>query len=712
MSTHKKALAWLLGLSLLLTACGQGTDSSDVSAQGSSSGLNTKASSESRVVKRPRVDSSMRLALDENGELKIERPTSIDKSTKVNDGTWTIFVYLCGSNLESDFYGATDDMQQMMDAHTGENIKFIVQTGGAYEWHNGLSDAEHFDRIEICKGKATLVDEQPAGDMGDAESLADFLEWGVKEYPAQNMGLIFWNHGGGSISGVCFDEINDQHSLSLSDIDEALLSVNQFMEYNFEFVAFDACLMSTLEMANILASHAYYMYASEETVPGNGLDYTAIGKFIKEHPTADGAQLGKVVADSYYELCVDESGDGDTPTMSVVDLSRMDDVVTSFNAFARDLYNTVDKTDLMDDVIRDALQTESFGGNNAAVGFTNMVDLGGLGDSCSKYSDKAASVRQALHNAVVYSVSGPVHENASGISVYYPIHIDGSSELRTFGQIAVSPYYLAFVDIMAYAAANAGDISAYDDSAVLDSWAGRDYAGSDYWEYYDEDHTTGASPLITFDTEPYVSEDGVYSFTLSEDGLNNTVMVEAYVIEYDKDTGDSVSLGASADIFEDWETGVFSDNFDGYWFSLPDGQNLAVYAWSQGDGADAYVAPIELNGERTNIAFTHDYVNGEITVNGVWDGIDNSGMSERMKQLQPGDRIAPVYSTYNGNTAEDGECTGEIYIYKEGDGLQFALLSDDEYKYGFIIHDMYGDYYATTPVHFTISGSEVYYNED
>ncbi len=712
MRTHSKVTALLIGLALLLTACGAGADVSDEPVQESSSGAPAKTSSVSHQPKRAGVDSSMRLALDENGDLKIDRPTRIDKSTKVNDGTWTIFVYLCGSNLESESYGGTDDMQQMLEAYTDENIKFIVQTGGSNEWHNELCDAEHFDRIEICNGKATLVDEQPTGDMGDAKSLSDFLEWGVKEYPASNMGLVFWNHGGGSISGVCFDETHDEHSLSLRSIDEALLSVNPYMEYNFEFVAFDACLMSSFETANILASHAYYMYASEEAVPGCGMDYTAMGRFLKEHPTADGAQLGKAVADSYYELCVNEQGDGDTPTMSVVDLSRIDEVVTSFNAFSRDLYNTVDKTEQMDGVIRDALQTERFGGNNAAVGFTNMVDLGGLVDSCSKYSDKASSVRQALRNAVVYSVNGPVHENASGLTVYYPIHIGGSAELKTFSNIAVSPYYLAFVDIMAYAAANAGDISAYDDGAVLSGWTGRDYAGSDYWEYYDESHQTGESPLITFDTEPRVDEDGIYTFKLSQEGLDNAIRVSAYVDEYTEGTGNYITLGESADIFPDWETGTFSDNFDGYWFSLPDGQNLAVYVWTQSDDTDVYVAPIELNGERTNLVFTNDYANGEISINGVWDGIGASGMSGRMTQLQPGDKIVPLYEVYNQNTGEGSTYTGEAYTYAEGDQPQFALLSDDEYTYCFVIYDMYGDYYFTEPVHFSVSGGEVYYNKD
>ena len=715
MRIYRKALAFLLGISLLLTACGSGGSAAEKTS-GSSKEADTKTSSEKAgdsTAKRAHADSSMLLSLDENGELTIKRPTRIDKPSEENDGSWTIFVYLCGANLESEGGGATNDMQQMLDANTKENIKFIVQTGGANEWQNDMTDADHFGRFEICNGEAALVDEQPAGDMGDPKSLSDFLKWGVETYPAQNMGLVFWNHGGGSISGVCFDETHDDSSLSLRDIDEALLSINDMLSRNFEFVAFDACLMSTFETANIIASHAYYMYASEESVPGTGLDYTAIGRYINEHPTADGAQIGQVVADSYYEMCVSEAGDGDTPTMSVIDLSKLDDVVVSFNAFSRDLLNTIEETDKLDEVIRSALGAERFGGNNASVGFTNMVDLGGLVDSCSEYSENADTVKKALKNAVSYSVNGPVHADASGLTVYYPICIQGSSELKKFGQIAVSPYYLAFVDIIAYAAANAGDISAYDDSQLLTAWTSHSYVGSDYWSYYDESHETGASPLITFTAEPALDSTGSFGFTLSEDGIQNASSAEAFVYEYLEDAGDIIDLGLSADFNADWETGEISDNFDGYWFSLPDGQNLAVYDYTQSDGYDVYSAPIELNGEETNLIFTHDYNNDTITINGIWDGIDDNGMSERMAQLQPGDKITPRYDSYAvADPKEKDKYVGVPYTYADGDEIQFALMPDGVYLYGFVINDLYGDYYITTMAKFRMIDGQVFYDEE
>ena len=398
--------------------------------------------------------------------------------------------------------------------------------------------------------------------------------------------------------------------------------------------------------------------------------------------------------------------------MSVIDLSKIDDVVISFNAFSHDIYNALDSDGKMNDVVRSALGTESFGSNNAAVGFTNLVDLGGLVNSLSEYSDKADDVITALKSAVVYAKNGPVHENASGLSVYYPIHVQGSSELKTFRQVAVSPYHLAFANLIAYSVANAGDISAYNDSEIIESWTEVSDASYDYWDYYDESHQTGESKWITFDKEPAVDSNGKYGFTLSEDALNYTLSVDAYVYELSDDYEYMTDLGLNGDVNLDSETGVVTDNFNGNWFSLPDGQKLTVYILSEEDDYSSYTAPIDLNGEETNLVFTHNYTDGSITVSGVWDGVDDTGMSDRMKQLEAGDVITPIYTAYSTETKEGESRRGEAYTYKTDDKLRFEMLRDGDYVYSFVINDLYGDYYTTDVVFFSISKGKVSYNKE
>ena len=208
--------------------------------------------------------SSMQMSVDqESGSVSITRPES-SETAMANDGSWTIFVYLCGTDLESDGGAGTGDLEEMCAAASSDKVRFVVQTGGTSQWQNNYITSGS-GRYIIQDNDVVALDEFEARNMGDPATLADFLKWGVQEYPAEHMGVIFWNHGGGSISGVCFDELNDNDSLSIREIDSALYTVFESMTDRFEFIGFDACLMGTVETANILASYSRYMIGSQET---------------------------------------------------------------------------------------------------------------------------------------------------------------------------------------------------------------------------------------------------------------------------------------------------------------------------------------------------------------------------------------------------------------------------------------------------------------
>ena len=56
--------------------------------------------------------------------------------------------------------------------------------------------------------------------------------------------------------------------------------------------------------------------------------------------------------------------------------------------------------------------------------------------------------------------------------------------------------------------------------------------------------------------------------------VDRTASVSAYV--YQVIDNDALLLGETTEINCDWDKGQFEDGFDGYWLSLPDGQNLSI----------------------------------------------------------------------------------------------------------------------------------------
>ena len=611
-----------------------------------------------------------------------------------NDG-WTIFVYICGSNLESEDGYASVNMQEMIDATANSSVRFIVETGGASAWQNDASPNE-LDRFEIAGGTSTIVDRQPQASMGDSQTLEAFLHWGLTTYPSAHNGLVFWDHGGGSITGVCFDDNFDSQSLTLRTIDDALNNTKDALPGGFDFIGYDACLMGTLENANMLSSHAKYMIGSQEVEPGTGWNYKAIGEATAADPAVDAATLGKAICDGFYQNCVDNDESAGA-TLALIDLSKISALCSAFEAYAEHLYDATEDETNFAPICRAIVAAENFGGNNRSEGYTNMVDLGGLVDAGSKWSSNAQPVRDAENAAVVYQVRGGNHPNASGLSVYYPLQVQGSKELSVFRDVAVSTHYLALVSKIAYGFANGG------------SWAG--YDPNTPWDFDSMVPDYTQSTAITFQEEPTVDENDVYYFVLSDKGLNNTVSVEATVYMYTDDKKNVISLGTTSDVLADWNTGRIEDDFDGYWFSMPDGQNLFVKLISESDDYDLYTSPVVVNDELTNLRFAWHHDTGEVKLLDLWDGVGDNGVAARPDQsLKVGDHIVPAYDAYDAETFEPSEFTGDEYIWTDGDTLGFGPLPDGDYLYSFCINDIFGGSYATPNADFIINQGSISFN--
>lgn len=665
----------------------------------------------------------VKMLLNENGSLEIDRKEIETSVPMGEEGIWTVFVYMCGSDLESIDGMGTMDLEEMTEGSEGGAIRYVVLTGGAGDWFNDNCDPESTGTLLIADGKIRKLEDDPKKNFGSPETLSDFLSYGLSNFASEHMGLVLWDHGGGSIAGVCLDENFDNDSLTLVEIDSALYSGCAGMTDRFEFIGFDACLMSTVEAAYMLATYADYMYASQETESGYGWDYAAMGKYLDDKTEADGLSLGQTVADSFYRSC-EEAGQDTDATLSVTDLSKVDALVKGFNEYANELYTATEDRSVLTAMMRNAREADNFGGNNKSEGYTNMADLSGIMEATASLpgvSDKADTVIKLVDDCVSYKKNGKIHKNACGLSIYYPYEIQGSDELTEFGMISISPYYLGFVSRMAYGNAYSGDLDNYDPDAITELWA--DYQESedenscdifaDTWEYYDKDYApTGESAYIEFAEGPGFDQDGIYCFTLTEDALENTLSVLGNVWKISDDGKDEIFYGSVADIGMDWENGIFEDNFDGYWFSLPDGQNLSVYLESEEDGYDVYSSPVELNGKETNLVFIHDYNNGTAHITGVWDGIDDNGMSGRNTgKLKNGDIIIPLADASDIDSGEEYTYYGDEYEYTGNDDIIFDIMPDGEYLYGFTIDDLYGDYFITDDISLKIDGKDIYYSD-
>lgn len=669
-----------------------------------------------------------------NSVLEIDRIKRTVDVAMGNDSMWTVFVYMCGADLESKGGGATQDIAEM-EAATGEcsKLRFVIEAGGSKEWHTDKCKGMMSQRLLVQNGTTRVLDSGNAKNMGSPDTLADFVSWGVENYASQYMVLDLWDHGGGSISGVCFDELFDKDSLSLEEIDTALASVFGKMTDRFEIIGFDACLMATVETANTLAPYGRYMVASQDVESFYGWNYGCFSDGVNSG-AENGKEMGKYICDKFYESCTYTNEEG-TATLSVIDLLNMDDFLISFNKFAEELYEHASSGGLTD-IIKAAKSASNFGSNNKTEGYTNMIDLLSFVDLTGAYVsyDTFDALHKLKDDIVVYTRNGYYNYYSCGLSTYYPLSVQGSRELDIFRNISVSPYYLSIVDLCAYGSDNYGS----DDGFNFDEWLEEN---SGFWnEYFDwDDNSYGywnnedddnlnfdySNTAITFIEEPHLNDDGYYYFRLTEESLDNLDTVYCNIMMSYWDDVDNceymLDLGTDDYVDLDRATGECYDSFDGYWFALPDGQPICVfltdvfYDSNTGEYYNTYTAPIYINDEFTYLRIKQTYETGGTTTEilGAWDGISESGSADRdLYRLKAGDKIRPCYHAYDVITGEYAlDFYGEEYTYTGNSRIGSDLLYDGDYYYAFEIYDMYNNAVYTDFVLFGVEedGSIFYY---
>ncbi|HMF57633.1 MAG TPA: clostripain-related cysteine peptidase [Pyrinomonadaceae bacterium] len=104
---------------------------------------------------------------------------------------WTMMVYMCGdNNLDS---AGMADLKEMKKIGSTDKVSVVVQ-------YDRSGNNHHTRRYYVRKGGVSSNDVvQTLGEtnMGDPKVLEDFINWGLKNYPAKRYIVVLWNHGEG-----------------------------------------------------------------------------------------------------------------------------------------------------------------------------------------------------------------------------------------------------------------------------------------------------------------------------------------------------------------------------------------------------------------------------------------------------------------------------------------------------------------------------------
>lgn len=343
---------------------------------------------------------------------------------------WTVLVYMDGdNNLEGNAIKDINEME-MVDLPDDVNVIVQIDRSPGEDYSNGnWSETRRYKITHDTDDKkiaSTWLDEtSPLGElnMGHPETLSDFVEWGMKSYPAEKTILIMWDHGGGWRSdvdnnyrinkGVCWDDTNGGDYLEMREVKSALEVAKNRVNRTINTLGFDVCLAGMMEVAyevkDVVSENVVF---SQALVPGNGWDYENWLTSVKENSDISATDFATSAVNTFK---AEYSGKSNV-TMSLFDITKIDALKTSIDEFVAQ-YTNVD--------VEPAVINSAFDNSDLFSSRKNYIDLGLFMNYCATYltnadsKTKAANVVSKLNDAILAKGNTGGYVNTTGLNIYF-----------------------------------------------------------------------------------------------------------------------------------------------------------------------------------------------------------------------------------------------------------------------------------------------------
>ena len=396
----------------------------------------------------------------------------------VKNSAWTVIYY---SDADNDLEAALlSDIQEMKNGlQEGADINIIVLIDRInYQSSDSAILGENFTDTRLYRilpGKYLRLDggiqfseittsSSYEANMGDPGTLQKFIQYCKINYPADNYALFLSNHGSGARSvpdfnfreqekAICYDETDGNDPMYTAEITDILTSAD-----SVDLMAFDACLMATVEVAYQYRPgtgdfSADYLLASAPNVWGAGFAYEAAFARLNASGGTNGETdsiLGgpeqnvnplTMSAVDFAAVIMEEQKDdssahpsGQAQSLTLMDLSAVAFVKTSTDVLAVSLWNENMKT-----------QSEAARGSYSSVNILNYFnsasesewlsypyfDLYDLADTISNSTSFSNTVQanalilaSAADAMILYSFGNSSFagftEGQNGVTIFFP----------------------------------------------------------------------------------------------------------------------------------------------------------------------------------------------------------------------------------------------------------------------------------------------------
>lgn len=337
---------------------------------------------------------------------------------------WTFLVYINGHNN--------------LDSYGGQNIKGMEKVGSSdalnivVQW---ASEANGDVRRLLVKKDTTssttvtspVVQTLPGStDMGDANTLNDFIAWGVKSYPAKHYFIAVWNHGNGwhlqdvgagnmHANDISWDDGSGNH-ITTEQLGQSMATAAKVIGHKVDIYGSDACLMAMAEVAGEMKDSVSVFVGSQETEPGEGWPYATFLADWAKAPTATAQQVGAILSKNYAAAYDGGIYGNQDVTFSAFDMANYDALTAATKTLAAELKGL--NAGQLSSVKKAANGTQAFydADYKDLYDFVSHVEQSNMQVQAATLAD----VKKAVQNFVISVNSTSAYKDAHGLSVWLP----------------------------------------------------------------------------------------------------------------------------------------------------------------------------------------------------------------------------------------------------------------------------------------------------
>jgi hypothetical protein len=316
-------------------------------------------------------------------------------------------VYISGdNNLEQ--YVVSDIETELAPTGSSANVQVVALADRAPGYDTSRGDWRTTKLYHVTQGMiadaASAVADWGERNMGDKQTLIDFVTWTKANYPADHYVLYFWGHGWSWHPGWVMEDDTNADTLDYDETKAAIPALGFI-----DVVGYDGCNMASIEILKLWHGKATALTGSQEWVGGEGIQYDIVLSQLAANPNMTADQVA---------IATSQSASTDKTWSALAVDNRLSTLLTAVDQWSAALNNGLAANRRQYDRAFGA--TRSFWQAPMDKDLYDMAYEIKRNVSDTNIKNKSQAVMNAFATAVLHERHVNAYADAHGITIYHP----------------------------------------------------------------------------------------------------------------------------------------------------------------------------------------------------------------------------------------------------------------------------------------------------